>query len=319
MQVFLTTKQLMDDLGLPGDEPGLLNRVLAACTYLVGLMGVWVPVTEERSYVANGDLTLDPVLEIATIEDEDGRAVTDYELRPLNRCWPDGPYRYLMRVTGTITIRGRWGLWDRWTGSALTATQTAGQTTLTIANGAVLWPGQVIMVGDELQTVTGANGGVDSPDPSAAVSLLAGAVDEADEQITVDDGSEFFPGEVLRLDFEDVLIRRKGGNVLLVTRGWNGTSRSVHADNSPLYVYRTVAVERAANGTRAVAHSEAAISLYAPPDDVNYLGRQIAALMRSKAQTGYSGRAGNADQGEAFWINEYPQRQIDAVRYNYAL
>jgi hypothetical protein len=81
-------------------------------------------------------------------------------------------------------------------------------------------------------------------------------------------------------------------------------------------VYRTVTATRAVNGTTAAAHSTAAASRYIPPADVNWLCRQMAGLMHKKAQSGFSGKVGNAELGETFYYNEFPG-QIKEIQKNY--
>lgn len=323
-QIYANVKQIIDDLNLPGEEPGLLERSREASAYICALMGDFVPVTGSRTYEVTGtETTVDPLISITSITDGDGVTIAsgDYKLCPLNKTWENGPYRRISGPSGEkIILNGQFGLWDQWESTGLSGTlAAAGTTSLVMTNGAVLWPGMVIKIEDEQLLVTAGCGGENSPDPTAAVSQTGAAMTESDEVITVDNGAEFFAGEVLRIEVEDVLIRRKAGNTLVVSRGWNNTHRDDHAIDKAIYVYRTVTVERGINGTTAAAHASKAISVFKPPEDVNYLARQMAALMRMKAMTGFSGRAGNPEAGESFWVNEFPSRVIDAVRWNYKL
>jgi len=77
-------------------------------------------------------------------------------------------------------------------------------------------------------------------------------------------------------------------------------------------------VRRGVNGTTAAAHSTAAIYRYEVPESVNYLCRQIAGLMRAKAETGWSGKSGNAETGETFYFNEFP-KQIRDIQENFSV
>jgi hypothetical protein len=76
----------------------------------------------------------------------------------------------------------------------------------------------------------------------------------------------------------------------------------------------TYTVERGINGTTAVVHSTKAVYRQVVPDDVNYLAREMAALAYKKSLTGYTGRAGDTQMGESWYINEFPQAIKDLRR-----
>lgn len=79
-------------------------------------------------------------------------------------------------------------------------------------------------------------------------------------------------------------------------------------------------VTRAVNGTTAAAHANGvAISRYVPPDDVGYLCRQMAAVMREKARSKYAGKVGSAELGEAFYFQEFPKDPIKEIVRNYKI
>ena len=71
------------------------------------------------------------------------------------------------------------------------------------------------------------------------------------------------------------------------------------------------------NGTTAEAHSEKAISRYAPPDDINFLCRKMSGLMWKDAQSGFAGKAGNADLGEVYYYQAFPKTTIQRIENNY--
>lgn len=82
----------------------------------------------------------------------------------------------------------------------------------------------------------------------------------------------------------------------------------------------TLTVKRGINGTAAAAHlNGVAISRYLPPHEVNWLCRQIAGLMHRKAQSGFSGRVGNAELGEVFYVSEFPKAVIAETLRPYRL
>jgi hypothetical protein len=79
-------------------------------------------------------------------------------------------------------------------------------------------------------------------------------------------------------------------------------------------------VKRAVNGTTAAAHANGvAVSRYIPPEDVGYLCRQMAAIMREKARSKFAGKVGNADLGEVFYFQEFPKDPIKEIAKNYRI
>jgi hypothetical protein len=313
-QVYCTLDELISDLNLVGNEAKLLDRIKAASTFIFRRIGQFIPIVETRSYQGNGSTTqqVDPLLSASSVTNN-GTTITDYDLYPLNGYWQNGPHTRLEADVASwdvVEVDGAWGKYLESVSIGETVSQLVNATTLTVANGANISPGMVLLLESEQELITGWGAA------TAATSLLAEALDEAEEEITVDDGTEFNEGEVIQISTEDCLVRMVRGDVLVVGRGWNNTTKQTHADDSPISVYRTVTVTRAVNGTTAAAHTTVAASRYVPPEDVNWLCRQMAGLMHKKAQSGFSGRVGNAETGESFYYNEFPS-QIKEVKRNY--
>jgi len=322
-QIYCTTSELIADLKLNGEEPRLIQRIREASQFITRRFGLFFPVIETRTLAGVSTETLDlamPLLSITSVK-VDGIVITDYTAKPSDRCWENGPFTWLERVAGwgtTVEIEGTWGLYDERIDLGITIDQLIGATTLVVSDGSLLSPGMVLSIGDEMELITAGNGGDRSPSATAAISLINGAIDNASEQIAVDNGAEFHPGEVLQIGTEDLYIRKIGGNLLICSRGWNGTTKAAHVDDSPIAVYRTYTVTRAVNGTTAAAHATVSVERYIPPADVHWLALQIAALMRQKALTAFGGRAGNSDLGETFYVNEFP-RQVADIQQNYSI
>lgn len=315
-QVYCTMDELIADLDLPGIQPKLFDRIKAASTFLSRRVGQFIPTTEARDYQGNGScsLNIDPLLSVTSITNN-STAITDYELWPLNSYWENGPYTriYSDLVSWDVAVvTGSWGKYSETEALGETVTQLVGATTLAVANGANVSPGMVLLIGSEQELATGWS------TASAATSLLNEAVDDSEEEIDVDNGAEFNAGEVIQVGTEDMYVRMARGNTLVVGRGWNGTTRAAHLENAAIAVYRTVNVTRGVNGTTAAAHTSAAASRYLPPGDVNWLCRQMAGLMHKKAQSGFSGKVGNAELGETFYYNEFPG-QIKEIQKNYRI
>lgn len=337
-QTYCTVEELIGDLGLTGDEAMLLSRIRAASKHILNTIGNFVPIGDTRTFLAGPSQTLPvfPLLAATTVTDyQTVIAASGYRLSPLNRLWLNGPYQWIEKaaaynervwpdldsglcwdVNGS-TIAGKWGLYEELADLGTTVSQLISATTLAVSNGSLVSPGMVLLIESEQEMVTAGNGGPGSADGTLATSLVNGTITADEEMVTVDNGSEFHAGEVLRVEFEDMKIRRIAGNVLLCGRGWNGTTKAPHTDNSAVYVYRTFTVSRGMNGTTAAAHTSAAVSRYVIPEDVNWLCREVAGLMRMKAKVNFAAKSGSAELGEAFYFNEFP-RQIETIKRNYS-
>jgi hypothetical protein len=323
VQIFCTANQVIEDLHLRGFEDTLLDRIKEASDMIRRKGGLFIPVSETRKYGqdprVDEPLYVDHLLAVTGTITNDGAAVTEYTLYPLNKCWENGPYIQIAQDGNWadedgIEIPGRWGKYEEDAALGLTGTQaTAVITTLEVTNGSLISPGMILKIGDEQEYVTEGNGSKNSPAATAATSLVNGSIYEADSSIAVDNGAEFNAGEVIQIDVEDMKILKVNGNMLAVERGWNGTTPADHANDEGIGVYRTFTVMRGVNGTKAAAHSAAEIYQCKVPESVNYLCRQIAALMRMKAASGFTGITGNAEGGQGSYYSEFPPNQIKAV------
>lgn len=317
-QLYCTEAELIADLKLPGREPGLLERIQAASTFLARRIGEFVPVTETRAYLPTNrpNLIIEPCLGVTEVV-MDGQAVaaTKFAVHPYTRHWPGGPYTRIEHLSDIwwtdVVVSGRWGMYEHAERLGVSLSLTDNETSLTVTDGGLLSPGMVLRVDAEQMVVTGVGNATDSGE------TLSAAADEADDEVTVSDGSQFYEGEVIQLSTEDCSVRMVRGDTLVLGRGWNGTTKQAHDAEAGISVYRSYTVERAANGTTAAAHSAAAYRMHAPAD-VNWLTRQMAGLMRMKAAAGFAGRSGNAELGETFYYNEFPG-QIKEIARNYRI
>lgn len=62
--------------------------------------------------------------------------------------------------------------------------------------------------------------------------VLDSSITSSQEIITVEDGTEITPGEVIKIDSEEMLVRWKDSTNLYVVRGYNGTSSASHNDGA---------------------------------------------------------------------------------------
>lgn len=332
--MFCSVADLLADAKAPGDETALYQAIQSASDYLQKEIGWFIPVTLTRNFHGRGrqEMLIPPLLTVTSIvNDEDTLVAADYILQPEAGFWPNGPYGKLLVGTDPVnlsawideedgvTIVGKWGLYQltKSTGAEVddATQQSDSQTTLQVDNAGLISPGMVLLIGNEQELVTGWSTPIDSATDITEALTATGDV------LTLGDATKVHIGEILRVGFEQmkVLDLNTTTNEAYVGRGWNKTAAVVHADNSDVYVYRTLTVERGVNGTTAAAHLiNAAISRYVAPDDILFLVKEIATLMLNKAASGYQGRTGN-DQGVIFYNDAFPRQDIERVKQAYSL
>lgn len=329
MQLYCAISDLLGDLGVPGaaDEEMVMRKIRSASRFLEGKIGQFLPVIEARAFSGDGISTLflqAPLLRITSIT-HDTKALTagvDFSLAPQERWWPGGPYsRLVAKIDSTLlgnwleypestAITGWWGLYDGAVSLAVSAvSQLIGDTTITVSDGSKVSPGMLLLIESEFEEVTAAGTMTDS------TATTNGALDAVVETITLSNGALVKVGEVIKVNFERMLVLDIEANSVAVERGYARTKKASHLTGQTVYVQRTYAVSRGANGSTAAGHTSAAVSRQMPPADVHYLCIEMAALAWKKAQTGFSGRQGTAE-GETFYYNEFPSA-IAKIEENY--
>jgi hypothetical protein len=193
-----------------------------------------------------------------------GTAMTNYVLQPLNSGPPysrievdlsgQGSFRMATVRQRSIVITGRYGYCEDTAvvGTLVDATITNAVTTLTVTDASRVGVGDLIFIGTEAMLVT-------DRALVANASLLAAVLGgkNNDVVVAVDDGTDFFTGEVIVVDGEEMLITGIATNNLIVKRAYNGSVLAAHLDDAAVYVARTLTVERGAAGTTAAAHTAA--------------------------------------------------------------
>lgn len=340
-RLYCTINELIDDLDQAGVKAWKTNQVMSciqpASDWIDRALGQFIPTSETRKVDGpeasddGVDLYVSPLLAVTSIIDEGNNSglallTSDFVLYPQKRWWENGPYTrirvdpdaanlYAWSVGhDNISIAGRWGKYEKTkvTGATV-ASQTNAALSLVVDNAAAISPGAVLLIETEQELVTAM--GL----PTDSTTNTNGALDNLTEEVILLDASQVNIGEVIQVGFEQMMLRDKATNTLLVTRGWNGTKIVSHLTNLDVFVYRTFTVSRGVNGTTAAQHTSKAVSQYIPPADVNYLCRQIAALMMKKAQSGFAGKIGNPELGEVFYMQEFPKEAIERIKLNYTI
>lgn len=335
-QIYCSVGEIIEDLGDSSmAEAKIYSKIVAASQELAREIGRFLPIKAsvslpslESEMVELDDedalLQTPPLLSVSSVSVYGvARPSGDYKAWPYTRYWLNGPYSALQLddMSGTLgqwaeeagrnVIVGNWGLYDETVSLGITASQLIGDTTLVVTNGSKVSAGMVLLIESEWELVasTGAT--------TASGATLSATIDDAAEEIGVSNGTLVSVGEEIKIDFERMRVLDVAGNTLLVARGVSGSKRASHTISTAVSVYRTFTVSRGVNGSSAAAHSGAAILRQVAPADINYLCRQVAALMIRKAATGYVGQAGNNELGQAFFVNEFPRNQIEHVKNNY--
>ena len=331
-QMFCTVSDMQADLEAPGGNEARLYRAIREASQAIAReIGHFIPVSETLTLrgVCGAALNTAPLLELLDDITNGTNTLTnaDVILRPTGRCWNNGPYLSIEILStvaqswdatdeDSVSIPALTGLYNETqsTGAVLDGAIADDDETITVDNGAKLSPGMVLKIGDEQLLVTGTGA------PVETVTALAAAVTIGDESIQVDNLALLNIGEVIRIGFESMQVYDKNATHAAVRRGWNNTTKSTHADNDDVDVFRTFTVERGVNGTTAAAHADAtAIDRYIPPADVGYLCAQVATLMLSKAKGGYAGRTGSPDTGTIFYNDAFPRYEWERIAANYRL
>lgn len=132
-----------------------------------------------------------------------------------------------------------------------------------------------------------------SPDP--VKDLINGALsDTTGTTVTVDNGTYFQVGNVVRVDDEQMHVTAISTNTLTVTRGFAGSTAATHADNAPVYIIGVAMKENQDDQSSPITQGEL---------DYNY--HQIQSWMwqlsqRAKVTPTYESRnfSGTRDQQE---------------------
>jgi hypothetical protein len=336
VQCYCTVADVVAALKIPGgNTAGILGHIRAASDHLRKEIGPFIPSVRALRLDGSGRKMqpIPPVLSILSLS-VDGQTVvqdTDYFACPLNRHWEDGPYSWLeinpdisgvlgrvwYRERGCIDLVAYAGYYQKWTptGTSLASEQTIGDAVAVVGDGSKLSPGMHLVFDAEQQLVT------DYGTPSAAITTLGTTCTPTDTILALASGAAVLKGELIRIGFEQMMVLDDPQvNSVLVGRGWNGTQAAAHLANAAVDIYRTYAVERGINGTTAALHASAtAISRYMVPDDIFFLVKEIASLMKKKEDSSFAGKTGNAALGETFYNDIFPRFDIEPVRKHYKI
>lgn len=112
--------------------------------------------------------------------------------------------------------------------------------------------------------------------------------DAADASLTVADGTGFAVDEVIQIGTEAMRVDAITGNVLTVTRAWDGSQLTTHLLGADVYALTGVELDRAQLGTTLAAHStSAAVYRWVPPGPIATLNRAYALMTLLQERSGW--------------------------------
>lgn len=157
----------------------------------------------------------------------------------------------------SISVTGTFGFDGATTAAGvLTSGVNSAATTYLLSDGSLVGIGDAVKLDSEFAVITGRQF-VDSGDTLQGGGVAA---QQSADAVTVVTGANFHVGEVLLVGTERMLVVDIAGNVLSVKRAWQGTTLALHAGSAPVYVNRSVTVERGCLGTAAASHSGSAVA-----------------------------------------------------------
>lgn len=127
--------------------------------------------------------------------------------------------------------------------------------------------------------------------------VLAGDLSaSAADSLVLTDGATIYPGEVLLVDSEQMLVTDTAGDNLVVKRAWSGTTLASHNTSASIYAQRAFTVQRGALGTVPAEHDAGSVwTAWVVPGPVRQLC--IAEVLNTfgQEQSGYARTVGSGD------------------------
>lgn len=182
----------------------------------------------------------------------------------------------------SVSVTGRWGYPTTSRAAGIVASglaASASATTFACSDSSLIDVGDTIKIDDEELFVT-ERGSLDSS------ATLSGNPDALESTVTlgISDGTKVRPGEIALVDAERMFARDVTGNNLTVNRAWDATPIAAHTLGAKVYVYRTLTVERGANGTTPAVHIDTSPITIVVPDPIAS-GMALARVLSNIAQT----------------------------------
>ena len=227
--------------------------------------------------------------------------------------WPSqhGPPYSWIGVTGSdIVIAADWGFSnDTAPAGALAEALDDSETAVDVTDSSTatgLGIGDLAIVDSERMVVTG------KTQLDIAQNIQGNlTADTSNTTVPIEDGTVIFAGESLLVNAEEMLVQAISANNLTVKRAWNGTVLAAHTSGDDIFAPRTLTVERAALGSTAATHlNAAALTRNLPPAAITDLCIAEAINTYEQETAGYAREVGAGEtQREARGIGLHDARK----------
>ena len=209
----------------------------------------------------------------------------------------------------SIAVAGSWGFSadTRSVGTVASGLDSdAAATSMVVSNASLIDVGETLLIDSEQIFVSERS----AADVGKNISDASVTADLADVTITMEASHGLLAGEVIRIDSEKMFIESVSTNDLTVIRAYDGSVLAAHSNGADVFHFRTLTIERGANGTTAASHTDAtAISKYEPPFDVRELVKAETILHMKQDQATWARVVG---AGES--VTEVTSRGINRLR-----
>lgn len=151
-----------------------------------------------------------------------------------------------------------------------------------VSDGSLIGVGALLRVDDERMIVVGR---AVSDDADGAIDTGGALSAQLNDNAILYAGNDLFPGEVILIGAERMLVTDVAGSTVAVTRAWDGSVLAPHLEAAEIFTYRKLTVQRGVLGTTAAAHSHHdVIRVWNPPGPVE--GLCVAKTLVALAQEG---------------------------------
>lgn len=119
--------------------------------------------------------------------------------------------------------------------------------------------------------------------------------------LTVTDSTVYEADEIILIGTERMKVREiVGSTTLIVTRAWDGTTLTAHANAAPIYRQLTLLVQRGVLGTTAATHAlNALVYRWTPPSLITEMAQAYAEDAFLQRNAGYARTVGSGDSERA--------------------
>lgn len=201
----------------------------------------------------------------------------------------------------SIKITGDWGYCDTVVDTGITCPDlSSGATSMAVSNGSKIDIGWLLLIDSErifVQDISESDSGEDT----------SGSVEDYTIDIPVGTPSAFHVGEILRINDENMKVKRINASSVSVERAYDGTTPVSHSSGVDVYVYRTFTIEGAQHGSTPASHTiGATISRYVPPADIVIACGILVSRADKRSDSSWSDTLGSSEIGTLIFSKAMP-------------